>query len=1139
MDDIFHDAFLSLSLKMCYFAFSNYIKHSDNTMKRLLLSLAICLTTIVGMAQYTQLTNIPTIYIETFNNRSITSKTTYIYATLTYVDGNTMVQYDSLQIRGRGNSTWNLAKKPYRLKFKESTKFLGKGFAKNKSWTLLANHADKSLLRNAVTFTMGDFLGQPFSPAAHFVDLVINGTYLGNYQVSDQVNVDNKRVEIFEQEEVATADSNITGGYLVEIDGFGTSEVVNFRTSKNLIVSVKSPDEDIINTAQKNYIKQYLNDFESSLFGSNFTDAANGYRAIADSATLVSWYIATELSANVDGFWSTFVYKDKDDPKLYFGPLWDYDIAYNNCNRVGDVTNRDMIDAGFGSDLTKVWVKRMIEDPWFNNAVNTAWKQKVAEGLEEYLYNYIDSMAVYLDRSQTKNYNRYSISSRVYNEIYLYSTYAEYINQLKTFIGEHMDFLTTRFAERANDVGGGDDPVVTLEPFVLQNEYYYRIYNKGTNKVLDIANQSADAGANVVIWSPEYGRDTQLWQIVPVGDYFQLINKATGMAFNDPSPTTAVGTALNVAVPDAADSRQWWKFVTVNENDNYNIINVYTEHAINNSGGGATDGNNILSYTSDDRNSVSNNRQWRITPEELIPDYVPDEVKEALTATIAEANAFLAALTDEQIGEGIFCYSDEQIAQLRQMVADAEAFESTVSDDYILTNVNLAKQLAAAQTKNLPDVKQKYVIRHKSSGYYLDIVEDRLSITTLNNANAGQQFSFEPTGNGYGVYLKSASGLYVALGTTNSWTMIGQEVITDETRATYDVSVSGECYRIYTLTGLLGTDATIDNSTVYANKHADRPDEVTRSEWVIEELVDELAGLKEELNTLLAQAETAIGAINKRWIGEAPMQLSQDNIDALAEAIAEAGVRIYTSKEDYEDMIDWLTDALNTLYELNAPDEDAEYYLRHLVGYNLSCSDGLILTQADTLDAAQRFRLIPVKGVMNTYNIYTNGMYVTVTDEENGTLALTETPRDERGHFVARQVGVTMFTLQSALGYLGAADAAVDLGEACIANAEDKGSNIRWRLVEATNPIIDDAIAPLHSIIDYAVIYDKNTETIRFESEDMAILAKVDVQIFTVGGRLLYTFKADERQSVANLPSGTYLVRWALGDISRSIKLKK
>ena len=1112
-------------------------------MKRLSTLLFTCIMAIASMAQYTQLTNIPTIYIETFNKQSVTSKTTYIYATLTYIDANTMVQYDSLQIRGRGNSTWNLAKKPYRIKFKESTKFLGKGYAKNKSWTLLANHGDKSLLRNAVTFTMGDFLGQPFSPAAHFVDLVLNGTYLGNYQVSDQVNVDNKRVEIFEQEEAATADSNITGGYLVEIDGFGTSEKVNFRTSKNLIISVKSPDEDIINAAQKNYIKQYLNNFESSLFGSNFTDANNGYRAIADSATLVSWYIATELSANVDGFWSTFVYKDKDDPKLYFGPLWDYDIAYNNCNRVGDVTNRDMIDAGFGSDLTKVWVRRMIEDPWFNNAVNTAWKQKVAEGLEEHLYNYIDSMAAYLDQSQTRNYNRYSISSRVYNEIYLYSTYADYINQLKRFIGEHMDFLTTRFAERANDVGEGggegDDPVVSLEPFALQEGYYYRVYNKGTNKVLDIANQSSEAGANVVIWSPEYGRDTQLWQIVPVGDYFQLINKATGMAFNDPSPTTAVGTALNVADPDATDSRQWWKFVTVNENDNYNIINAYTEHAINNSGGGATDGNNILSYTSDDRNSVSNNRQWRITPEELIPDYVPEEVKEALAATIAEAKSFIASLSDEQVGDGIFCYSSEQIAQLQQMVDDAESFESTVSDDYILTNVNLAKQLTVAQTKYLPDAKQKYVIRHKSSGYYLNIVEERLSITTFNDANTGQQFSFEPTGSGNGVYLKSGSGLYVALGTTNNWTMVGQEVVTDQDRATYDVAVSGDCYRMYTLTGLLGTDATSDNSTVYANKHADRPDEVTRSEWIIEEYADELSDLKQQLAALLTQAESAIADIDTRWIGEAPLQHSQANVDALNDAISEAGLRIYTSAEDYEEMIVWLTDALDALHILNAPDEDTEYYLRHLAGYNLSCSDGLILSVPDTMDITQRFRLIPVEDKVNTYNIYTNGMYVTVTDEPNSTLALTETPRDERGHFVASQVADTVFTLQSMLGYLGTESASISANTPCVANAANKISNVRWQLTEATNPIIDDAIAPLEQTINYAVAYNQDDETIYFVSDDMAVLSKIDVQIFTVGGRLLYTFKADERQSVTLLPSGTYLLRWTLDGISHSVKLQK
>lgn len=1106
-------------------------------MKRFYSCLVACMVAFLCVAQYNQLTNIPTVYIDTHNRVGVTSKTNYIYATMTYIDGAKMVQYDSLQIRGRGNSTWNLAKKPYRIKFKESTKFLGKGYAKNKSWTLLANHADKTLLRNAVTFAMGDFLGQPFSPAAHFVDLVLNGTYLGNYQVSDQVNVDDKRVEVFEQEEVASDTSNITGGYLVEIDGFGTSELVNFRTSKNLIVSVKSPDEDIINNAQKNYIKQYLNNFESSLFAANFTDAANGYRAIADSATLVSWYIATELSANVDGFWSTFLYKDRDDPKLYFGPLWDYDIAYNNCNRVGDVTNQTMVDAGFGSDLTKVWVKQMIKDPWFNNAVNEAWKLKINEGLEEYLYNYIDSMAVYLDRSQAKNYSRYSISSRVYNEIYLYSTYADYIDQLKRFIGEHIDFLSATFAERANDIGGGNEPVVTLTPFELQDGYYYRIYNKGTNKVLDIADASMDEGANVVIWSPEYGRDTQLWQILKVGDDYQLINKVSGMAFNDPSPTSAVGTPLNVVVPDAADSRQLWRFETVNENDNYNIINVYTDHAINNSGGGASDGNNILSYTNDDRNAVSNNRQWRITPEELIPDYVPEEVKEALAATVANAEAFLQSLMSIQVGEGIFCYSEEQIEKLKQMVADAKTFESTVSDDYILANVNLIEQLAAAQMKNIPETDRRYVIRHKSSGYYLDIENDLLCVTARNEGDAGQCFAFESVGHGNGVYMRADNGLYMMLGDMNNWTMVGQEFVVDEAKATFDVDIVDDSYRIYTIMGMLGTDAIWENSTVYADKRVGYSDEELRSEWIIEEYIDPLADVKEHLKNTIEQAQTILKSINPRWVGTEPMQHAQSRIDELEQAIQEALGYDYTTAEDYQDMIDRLKQSMETVHELNVPSVDDEYYLRHLSGANLSCLDGLTLDEPDTQDIAQRFRLLPVEGSMNTYHIYTNGMYVTVND---GMLALTETPRDVFGEFVAEQVSSNSFTLLSMVGYMGTTKVPSHVGDVCVPNAENKVTNVRWKLIKATEPI-DDAVNPLQykNDIDYTVIYDKDSETIRFVSDDMRVLAEVEVCIYTVGGRLLYSFSADKQRSVNDLPSGTYIVRWRLGDMERSAKFKK
>jgi hypothetical protein len=264
-------------------------------------------------------------------------------------------------------------------------------------------------------------------------------------------------------------------------------------------------------------------------------------------------------------------------------------------------------------------------------------------------------------------------------------------------------------------------------------------------------------------------------------------------------------------------------------------------------------------------------------------------------------------------------------------------------------------------------------------------------------------------------------------------------------------------------------------------------------------------------------------------------------VEVLKALIEEAESYPDFSIKECEEMLLRLSEALEQLYVLNEP-EDNDYYLRHMSGYNLSCNDGLILVDADTLDMGQRFRLIPVPGKINTYNIYTNGMYVTVHDGQNNSLALTTTPRDKWGQFIVNQVGATMFTLQSSVGgYLGTEGLIVDHGEPCVSNALDNGENIRWQLVEATNAIVDDAIEPIDysPVIDYAVVYNKDMETIYFASDDMDILSKINVQIYTVGGRLLYTFKACEHQSVADLPSGTFIVRWMINETPHSVKLKK
>lgn len=557
---------------------------------------------------YPQKSDLPTLYIETQNKVAIPSKQyDYVKATLRLVDGDNITVYENVGIRGRGNSTWNLAKKPYRIKFDSKEKFLGSDRANAKSWTLLANHADKTLMRNAVAACIGTFAGQPFTAAAEFVDLVLNGQYVGNYQISDHMEIRKKRVDITEQETGQGVDGNITGGYFLEVDGFANEEPVYITTSRGIRITIKSPDEEVISTAQKNYIRNYINNFEGALFSSSFTDPEKGYRPYVDESTLASWYISSELTGNVDCFWSTYIYKEKDDPKIYWGPLWDYDIAFNNCVRTGEVTNYLMTERGFGDDLTKIWVRRMWQDPWFANLINTRWKQLVADGIEEHVLNYIDEMAAKLEQSQRLNFSKWPLSSRVYDEIKLFSTYAEGVDYLKQFVTAHIAYLTTAFERAAATL-------TPPEPFEAHNDCYYTINNKAVTSLVDV-----DSSGGICIWAPSSERLTQHWRFEPDGNgNYRIINRETNMAVTDAAVQSGssyrTGSQLTQAAPDPNNRRQLWT-VSLPGTENgmgYVISNVQTGLAWNNSSGSSLDGNYVISWTNDRENPSKSTRQWYI-----------------------------------------------------------------------------------------------------------------------------------------------------------------------------------------------------------------------------------------------------------------------------------------------------------------------------------------------------------------------------------------------------------------------------------------------------------------------------------------------------------------------------------------------
>lgn len=589
-----------------------------------------------------QLSNLPTMRINTEGGQGIYSKTIYIPCTVETTDGEEVIFYEDGNIRGRGNSTWGLAKKPYRLKFNSKKKMLGADRASAKSWVLLANHADKTLLRNAVASQVGTLLGQKFTAGVQFVDLELNNQFQGNYQLTDQIDIRKGRVKITEQDTVVPMGQgvNITGGYLLEADGFGYSEPVKFTLRKGGYVVIKSPDEDIINDEQVSYITNFVHNFEDVLYSPDFRDPDKGYRQYVDSTSLASWYLASELTANIDCFWSTYFYKEKDDDHIYFGPMWDYDIAFNNDTRKYTPGSL-MRDIAYDTyDLTGAWVDRMVQDPWFNNLLDRTWRKALENDIQGQLINYVDSMAQLLDESQRLNYSIYPIDKQTYHERVLYSTYLEGIEYLKNEISDRCNLLSQSFLIQSTDPDPVDpDPVDPDEPdepepaapvfTAPEHNGIYAIYNLGAAKPLAPNDRN-----NVVLMSTDNHLESPLhhWLIQQdeyEPDYFRIYHERSGMVVTDGDTR---GSSLSLASPDDYNRSQLWKIEEINpEVNSYVIVNAESGRGWNNNGGFSTDNNPAISWDSDANNAQKATRQWQfaeVSPgsstvlDELnVPDY--------------------------------------------------------------------------------------------------------------------------------------------------------------------------------------------------------------------------------------------------------------------------------------------------------------------------------------------------------------------------------------------------------------------------------------------------------------------------------------------------------------------------------------
>ena len=386
-------------------------------------------------SQLYQVTNLPTVSIHTLNDEIPYDKIHQIVSQLTIIsDNGTKLLSEPGTTRLRGNASIDFPKKPYRIKFDKKQHVLDAP-AKAKKWTLINNYGDKTLMRNLLAFELSKRLGMPYTPYGTAVDVLLNGEYKGCYQLCDQIQIHKNRVNITEMTPDDNSGIALTGGYLIEIDAYASREKSWFKSSKGNPVTIKSPDEDSITSQQKNYIRSFFNKMEGQ------------WETYLDKNTFLRHFLVGELSGNTDTYWSVFMYKERDDDMLYTGPVWDFDLAFDNDQRIYPVCNKsDYIYRSGGSCTGNM--KSFVDNIVVNNAkaktqLYNIWDEARQGGLtEENLVAYIDQMEEDLAQSQRLNFTRWNImNTKVHQNPKLWGSFTAEVQNVRRFMKERLAWM--------------------------------------------------------------------------------------------------------------------------------------------------------------------------------------------------------------------------------------------------------------------------------------------------------------------------------------------------------------------------------------------------------------------------------------------------------------------------------------------------------------------------------------------------------------------------------------------------------------------------------------------------------------------------------------------------------------------------
>lgn len=417
-------------------------------------------------------------------------------------DGKTVYDGALTQLKARGNTTFtNAEKKSYQIKLDGKSDLIACG-EKVKTWTLLAGSHDATLMRDKMFKDLAKSLGMPYTASTDWVDLYYDGVYRGTYLVSEKNSVNKTGVNITDMEKAyeacnpgygenastalaenkygqtyqyttgLTEPENITGGYLLELNGTKLDDSYNpkhdeasgFITGKGSAMNVKSPEwcgKDAMA-----YISEYYQEFEDAVYAQDADGNYTGYNAqtgkyyyeYCDLNSLVQAYLIQYLSGNSDAFYSSFFFYKDVDGLMYAGPVWDMELT-GGGGWSGVITSDNTFING------RYLVQALTKIPGFRAAVNNYYhntflaQAQALVGDNGKVQGYYD----HISASAAMNYRQWPLVrvGKPSSDNHFWpdgTTYGDTVKDLNTWLSARIAKMSAEF----NDTW--DDGVVTKEP---------------------------------------------------------------------------------------------------------------------------------------------------------------------------------------------------------------------------------------------------------------------------------------------------------------------------------------------------------------------------------------------------------------------------------------------------------------------------------------------------------------------------------------------------------------------------------------------------------------------------------------------------------------------------------------------------